>query len=298
MASLLETADGSLYGTTVNGGGDDAGVVFRLLPDRTIVTRDLQGTTTGKYPYAALIQTSDGTFYGTTAGGGANASGTFFAMSASGVFTTYDLPPGFTCLGTQPTAGPVGPLTLAADGNLYAPVAGQVFAGPCFLLNGAVIRLTRGGELTKLSVPIEINTLRGALVSSADGALSRSGDRVRDGRGQGLLVRARRAVRGGAHFHPRRGARREYIPRGARPELLRNRRRRRCREHGHNLPNVSLRRRHRPSPLSRRHRRRAAESGPRSGQRQCALWRHVKGRRVRCGNDFPDHARRRVPGPL
>ena len=171
MASLLETADGSLYGTTVNGGGDDAGVVFRLLPDRTIVTRDLQGTTTGKYPYAALIQTSDGTFYGTTAGGGANASGTFFAMSASGVFTTYDLPPGFTCLGTQPTAGPVGPLTLAADGNLYAPVAGQVFAGPCFLLNGAVIRLTRGGELTKLSVPIEINTLRGALVSSADGAL-------------------------------------------------------------------------------------------------------------------------------
>ena len=171
MASLLETADGSLYGTTVNGGGDDGGVVFRLLPDRTIVTRDLQGATTGRQPYAALIQTSDGTFYGTTADGGANASGTFFAMSASGVFTTYDLPPATTCQGSVPAPGLGDPLTLAADGNLYAPLGGDTFASPCFFRHGAVFRLTRGGQLTRLAVPTEINAPSGALVSSADGTL-------------------------------------------------------------------------------------------------------------------------------
>jgi hypothetical protein len=63
---LLETADGSLYGTTPVGGVGDAGVVFQLLPNRSIITRDLAGTTSGKNPYGGLVQTADGTLYGTT----------------------------------------------------------------------------------------------------------------------------------------------------------------------------------------------------------------------------------------
>jgi uncharacterized repeat protein (TIGR03803 family) len=169
---LLETADGSLYGTTPVGGAGNAGVVFQLLPDRSIVTRDLAGTTTGKNPYGGLVQTADGTLYGTTTGGGANGSGTFFAITPSGTFLTYDLPIVINnnqqvVFGSGPRAAPV----LAADGNLYATVAGPTCCSPLSFFAGGIVRLTPQGVVSKLPVPFALNGLNGPLVAGPGGYL-------------------------------------------------------------------------------------------------------------------------------
>lgn len=75
MSALLEAADGLLYGTTMGGGNDDGGSVYRFDPTTNIVTtlysfdRDLANPM-GHGPKGDLMQARDGYFYGTTAYGG------------------------------------------------------------------------------------------------------------------------------------------------------------------------------------------------------------------------------------
>jgi len=90
-ASLLNV-NGTLYGTTVYGGGtgcfngDGCGTVFAVSPSgQESVLYAFQGGSDGANPYAALI-TINGTLYGTTAGGGGtgcngNGCGTVFAIT-------------------------------------------------------------------------------------------------------------------------------------------------------------------------------------------------------------------------
>jgi uncharacterized repeat protein (TIGR03803 family) len=169
---LLETADGSLYGTTPFGGAGDGGIVFQLLPDRSIVTRDLAGATTGRNPFGGLIQTADGSFYGTTRAGGPNDSGTFFAIAPWGTLTTYDLPRVIDSTGNVHGSGPTTGPMLAADGNLYAATPGRTCCSPAFVYDGGILRLTPQGVLTKLSVtPGTINSPQGPLVAGPGGYL-------------------------------------------------------------------------------------------------------------------------------
>lgn len=171
---LLEAPDGSLYGTTQAGGAGNAGVVFRISPDRgSVVTTDLLGNTTGRTPWAGLTQTPDGTLYGATRSGGANNTGAFFSISPSGTFTTYDLPtvPSTTCGNPPPPAdGPVAPLVLAPDGNLYGSVTGYPAYNFCPDYEGSVVRLTPQGGLTQFPVPGGVG-LVGPLLVAANGLL-------------------------------------------------------------------------------------------------------------------------------
>jgi len=169
---LLETADGGFYGTTPEGGAEGGGVVFQLLPDGSIVTRDLAGATTGRNPYGGLVRTADGTLYGTTKAGGANSSGTFFAITPSGTFLTYDLPRVVDSRGTVPSSGPVSGPMLAADGSFYAAVPGITCCSPAFVRDGGIVRLTPQGVVTKMSVvPGSISSPTGPLVAGPGGYL-------------------------------------------------------------------------------------------------------------------------------
>ncbi|HEY6486724.1 MAG TPA: choice-of-anchor tandem repeat GloVer-containing protein [Candidatus Cybelea sp.] len=87
-AGLLDL-NGTLYGTTINGGAYGDGTVFAIAPSGTeIVLHSFTGKPDGAHPYAGLTNV-DGTLYGTTTKGGANCGssggcGTVFTISPSG----------------------------------------------------------------------------------------------------------------------------------------------------------------------------------------------------------------------
>jgi uncharacterized repeat protein (TIGR03803 family) len=73
-AGLVQATDGSFYGTTVEGGANEFGTVFKITPSGTLTTLHsfcsvVPGCKDGENPLAGLIQATDGDFYGTTYGG-------------------------------------------------------------------------------------------------------------------------------------------------------------------------------------------------------------------------------------
>jgi uncharacterized repeat protein (TIGR03803 family) len=79
-------SDGTfLYGMTVNGGANNLGTIFKIMPDGTGYAKllDFAGTTNGSNPWGSLI--FDGTFlYGMTFGGGSSSMGTVFKIKLDG----------------------------------------------------------------------------------------------------------------------------------------------------------------------------------------------------------------------
>lgn len=73
-AALLQASDGNFYGTTIAGGMDNLGTVFRITPTGAeTVIHSFDGSD-GSLPFAPLIQGSDGRLYGTASGGGFGAA--------------------------------------------------------------------------------------------------------------------------------------------------------------------------------------------------------------------------------
>lgn len=91
-ATLVEGADGLLYGTTIGGGtngvsyGGD-GTIFRISTNGTFETLVFLDRSSAANPQAGLVQGSDGDFYGTTGFGGTRDWGVVFKISPAGVFS-------------------------------------------------------------------------------------------------------------------------------------------------------------------------------------------------------------------
>ena len=122
--------EGSVYGTTAEGGSDNIdGTVFKLSPPptfcRTIVCPWVErilhsfGTSgDGSQPYAVLTVDTHGNLYGTTNVGGAYSQGTVFEVTSSGAETVlWNFGNGTD--GANPLAGVV----LDTQGNLYGTTA-------------------------------------------------------------------------------------------------------------------------------------------------------------------------------
>jgi uncharacterized repeat protein (TIGR03803 family) len=112
--------DGSLYGTTIYGGINNGGVVFRFTPSgsggtmQTIYT--FQNNPDGFNPAGGLIFDGAGNIYGTTAAGGMNSGGTVFELVPSnGVWTKTIL---FNFAGLD-ECGPYNSLSFDSSGNIY-----------------------------------------------------------------------------------------------------------------------------------------------------------------------------------
>jgi len=90
-AGLVWAADGDFYGTTMTGGANGAGTVFKITPSGTLTTLyyfcSQTGCADGASPDATLVQATDGNFYGTTAAGGATGGGGVFEITPSGSVT-------------------------------------------------------------------------------------------------------------------------------------------------------------------------------------------------------------------
>lgn len=78
VAGLLNV-NGTLYGTTKEGGAYGYGAIFKITArgKETVLHSFAGGSGDGANPYAGLLKVKSG-FYGTTAGGGANNDGTVF----------------------------------------------------------------------------------------------------------------------------------------------------------------------------------------------------------------------------
>jgi uncharacterized repeat protein (TIGR03803 family) len=141
---LTQGRDGSLYGTTIDGGAYGAGNVFKINLSGGLTSLYSFCAQTncpdGQYPDTVLVLGMDGNFYGTTQSGGTNGGyGTVFKITASGALTTlhsFDAADG---------AAPYGSLVLAINGDFYGTTnVGGGFGG------GNVFKITPGGTLTTL----------------------------------------------------------------------------------------------------------------------------------------------------
>jgi uncharacterized repeat protein (TIGR03803 family) len=142
VTGLVQGTDGNFYGTTVNGGANNEGTLFKMTLGGTLTTLHSFDGTDGEQPYAALIQANDGNFYGTTLEGGANGAGTVFNITPSGTLTTlYNFCSQSGCTDGE---GPNG-LVQAIDGSFY----GTAYAGGANN-NGTVFKITSSGTLTTL----------------------------------------------------------------------------------------------------------------------------------------------------
>jgi uncharacterized repeat protein (TIGR03803 family) len=151
-AALVQATNGNLYGTTVYGGANGDGTVFKITPGGTLTTLysfcARSGCADGENPYAALVQATDGNFYGTTYRGGAvhvacfGGCGTLFKLTPSGTLTTlYSFCPQSDCTdGSEPSA-----LVQGTDGNLYGTTS---YGGAND--SGTVFKITPSGTLTTL----------------------------------------------------------------------------------------------------------------------------------------------------
>jgi len=66
---LVLATDGNFYGTTVEGGAENLGTVFKITPGGELTTLQSFNGTDGSLPFGGLLQATDGNFYGTTSGG-------------------------------------------------------------------------------------------------------------------------------------------------------------------------------------------------------------------------------------
>jgi len=152
---VIIARDGTLYGTTVDGGGNGCatlgcGTVYRLRPSasrpasvlspwtETVLYR-FNGTTDGANPSGELTFDSAGNLYGTAESGGANGAGVIYKLTPSGgswiqsvIYTVQN-----NGDGTSPRNGVV----LDGAGNLYGTFLGGGMYG-----FGAVYELSPSGS--------------------------------------------------------------------------------------------------------------------------------------------------------
>jgi uncharacterized repeat protein (TIGR03803 family) len=158
-ATLVQNTDGSLYGTTQNGGANRGGTVFKITLSGTLTTLysfcSQSNCTDGESPTAGLVQGADGNFYGTTRNGGTHVNcgyppgtcGTVFKVTPSGILTTL-----YSFNDSVNGAYPLGALIKATDGNFYGTTSQGGTNGA--LCNddgcGTVFKITPSGALTTL----------------------------------------------------------------------------------------------------------------------------------------------------
>jgi len=136
-SNLISDDAGNLYGTTYQGGTDNAGTIFKLAPDGTeTVLHSFASRDDGGLPVGGLIKDSAGNFYGTATEYGPSSAGTVYKLAADGTLTViYSFSDTVACL------EPFGSLKSDSGGNLY---------GTTFFTAGCLFKLAPDGTETTL----------------------------------------------------------------------------------------------------------------------------------------------------
>lgn len=140
-ATLLQTHDGYLYGTTYEGGANGYGVIYRITTNGVLTSLySFTNGNDGAAPVSGLLQTTDGNLYGTTEDGGANNYGVVFRFATNGVLT-----PLYSFTDGHDGAYPEGALVQGNDGNLY----GTTYEGGANGY-GVIFQIATNGALASL----------------------------------------------------------------------------------------------------------------------------------------------------
>jgi len=112
LGPLLAALDGTLYGTTSEGGASGRGTIFRINPAGTYsllyAFTGIGGSVRGETPEGGLVLGPDGGLYGTAAGGGTGSGGNVFRVQELGPHAGTDAPtfvPGTTTLRGRAQSG-------------------------------------------------------------------------------------------------------------------------------------------------------------------------------------------------
>jgi len=162
-SSLIQDAEGNLYGTTEGGGANanpetnTGGTVFKvdITGKETVIYSfcSVANCADGERPFASLIQDSASNLYGTTEVGGANDSGAVFKLAPPaqpGGNWSETVLFSFCCADGEL---PFSSLIQDASGNLYGTAAA---GGPTDISNGTVFKLAPpaqpGGNWTETTL--------------------------------------------------------------------------------------------------------------------------------------------------
>lgn len=137
---LVQGSDGTLYGTTTEGGEGD-GTVFKVTPQGVeSVLYSFAGGNDAVSPGSGLVLDAAGNLYGTTFSGGTHGFGTVYKVTPQGkesvLWSFADVPDG---------SYPQSNLILWTDGNFYGTTQSGGTAG-----KGTAFRITPAGSLTIL----------------------------------------------------------------------------------------------------------------------------------------------------
>ncbi|HLY20729.1 MAG TPA: choice-of-anchor tandem repeat GloVer-containing protein [Bryobacteraceae bacterium] len=142
FSGLVQATNREFYGTTLEGGANNGGTVYKITSSGTLTTLysfcSQSGCTDGSGPYAGLIQATDGNLYGTTNHGGANGDGTVFKITPGGTLTTlYSF---CSQTGCTDGSGLITGLVQATNGKFY----GTTQAGGAHQNSGTIFSLSVG----------------------------------------------------------------------------------------------------------------------------------------------------------
>jgi uncharacterized repeat protein (TIGR03803 family) len=163
VAGLVRGADGNVYGTFTDQGGQQGnGNVFKIAPDGTLTLLYVfTGGADGSWPNG-LVQGNDGNFYGTAQYDGAWGWGTVFKITPAGTLT-----PLYQFTGEEDGYNPLTTLVQGSDGNFYGTTSNGGTNG-----NGSVFWVDPSGNFTNLYTFVgpSIETYApAALVQGSDG---------------------------------------------------------------------------------------------------------------------------------
>jgi uncharacterized repeat protein (TIGR03803 family) len=115
-SGVLAHSDGNLYGTTINGGNNGDGIIYRITQEGSFEKlHDLFGFFDGESPEAGLIEGTDGLLYGLTSEGGNFNGGTLFQYNPEA--SSYIVIHQFET--STDGSSPIVTLLLHSDGSFY-----------------------------------------------------------------------------------------------------------------------------------------------------------------------------------
>ncbi|MEI6021837.1 MAG: choice-of-anchor tandem repeat GloVer-containing protein, partial [Bacteroidota bacterium] len=113
--AMVYAANNKLYGTTVLGGANNAGVIFEYDKTSSTYTKKFDMlAATGSAPYGAMIEAANSKLYGMSNLGGANSLGTIYEYNYSTNSYTKKID-----LASATGSNPFGRLLQASNGKLY-----------------------------------------------------------------------------------------------------------------------------------------------------------------------------------